>query len=83
MATLTGTFTIACECSNAQCLEMIEISPGAYLAVRKEPRHFVVLEGHVIPEIETVVRESADGIVVEKNEAFAEHLTAGDEATAG
>ena len=76
VASLTGSFTIACECSDAECLEMIEISPEEYLDVRSEPRHFVVLEGHIIPKIEFVVRETAGWVVVEKKAAVAEHLTA-------
>ena len=83
LASATGTFMIACECSDAQCLEMIEISAEEYLAVRGEPRHFVILEGHVVPEIETVIRETPGWIVVEKKEELAEHLTVGDATTGG
>ena len=75
VSSLTGSFTIACECSDAECLEMIEISAEEYVDVRSEPRHFVVLEGHIICEIEFVVRETAGWVVVEKREAVAEHLT--------
>jgi hypothetical protein len=65
-ASLTETFTIACECADVLCVEMIDIGPDDYLAVRAEPRHFVVLPSHVRPDVETVVRESEGSVVVEK-----------------
>ena len=76
VASLTGSFTIACECSDTECLEMIEISADDYLTVRNEPRHFVVLPGHIVAEIETVVAEDAAWVVVEKTEAIAQHVPA-------
>jgi len=65
-ATVTETFTIACECADTNCLEKLEIHPHEYLAVRSEPRQFAVLPGHVYPDVETVVRESYAYVVVEK-----------------
>jgi hypothetical protein len=65
-ASMTETFAIACECADASCLEMIEIQPHDYLAVRSEPRHFTVLAAHVYPEVEVIVRESDGYVVVEK-----------------
>jgi hypothetical protein len=63
---LTESSTISCECADVICVEMLEINPDEYRAVRAEPRHFVVLAGHVYPEVETVVRESDGYVVVEK-----------------
>jgi len=63
---LTGRFTIACECADLTCLAMIDIDGQEYLAVRAEPRQFVVLPGHVYPDIEKVVHEAAGHVVVEK-----------------
>jgi len=65
-ATVTETFTIACECADTSCLEKLEIHPHEYLAVRSEPRQFAVLPGHVYSDVETVVRESYAYVVVEK-----------------
>lgn len=64
---ITGTFTIACECADTTCIEMLEIEPDEYSAIRAEPRHFTVLPGHVYPEVERVIRESDGHIVVEKS----------------
>ena|SRR5438045_2506620 len=63
---LTERFTIACECADVSCIEMIEIESRDYQAVRAEPRHFVVLAGHVYPDVETIVRETDGYVVVEK-----------------
>ena len=65
-ALVTETFTIACECADTDCFEMIEIHPHDYLAVRAEPRHFAVRPGHVYADVEVVVRESEEYVVVEK-----------------
>jgi hypothetical protein len=73
-ASVTETFTIACECSDTSCVEMLEIHPHEYVAVRNEPRHFAILPGHVELEVETVVHEADGYVVVEKIAA------AGDEA---
>jgi hypothetical protein len=65
-ATVTETFTIACECADSSCVEKLEIHPHEYFAVRSEPRQFAVLPGHVYPDVETVVSESYAYVVVEK-----------------
>jgi hypothetical protein len=70
--TLTSTFTVSCECADMHCVTMIEIAPDDYVAVRREPRHFVVVPGHVLPEIETVVREADAYVVVEKTDTAGE-----------
>ena len=69
---ITGTFTIACECADTTCVEMLEIERDEYSAIRGQPRHFAVLPGHVYPEVERVVRESDGHIVVEKSGSSAD-----------
>ena len=69
----TETFAIACECADANCVEMLDIEPAEYEAVRAEPRHFAVLPGHVYPDVETLVREH-DGYVVVEKQALAGEL---------
>jgi hypothetical protein len=64
---VTETVTIACECANTHCLEMIEIRPEDYVAVRGQPRHFAVLAGHVYPDVERIVKEFEHYVVVEKS----------------
>jgi 5-bromo-4-chloroindolyl phosphate hydrolysis protein len=69
---MTETFTIACECADVGCLEMIDIRADEYEAVRAKPRHFVVAPGHIYPDVEKVVRESNGYAVVEKTGAAGE-----------
>jgi hypothetical protein len=71
-AQLVGTFAVACECADTSCVEMIEIAPEEYRAVRAEPRRFVVRAGHVYPDVEVVVHETPAYVVVEKVAAAAE-----------
>jgi hypothetical protein len=70
-ASVTDEFTVGCECADAACIEMIDIALEDYTAVRAEPRCFVVRPGHVYPDVELVVRESAAYVVVEKIAAAA------------
>jgi hypothetical protein len=58
--------TIACECANINCVEQVDIAVADYEAVRASPRRFVVLPGHVYPEIEQVVEQAEGFVVVEK-----------------
>jgi hypothetical protein len=71
-AGVTEKFTIACECADITCVEMIDIRPDEYEGVRATPRHFVVLSGHVHLDVERVVREWDGYVVVEKTGAAGE-----------
>ena len=57
-----------CECSNARCLELVELTPDEYEAVRARPERFLVYpdEAHVAPQEERVVERHARYWVVEK-----------------
>jgi hypothetical protein len=66
MAAVTETFTIACECADTACLEMIKIVPDQYEGVRAKPRRFVVSRNHVHADVEVVVEETDAFVVVEK-----------------
>ena len=80
---IVGTFTIACECADTTCIQMLEIEPDEYKAIRSEPRRFAVLPGHVYPEVERVVRESDGYVVVEKSGSSADvvEILGADRAT--
>ena len=71
-ASVTETFTIACECADTTCVEMVDIRPDDYRTIRAEPRHFAVLPGHVYPDVERVVDERDGFVVVEKSGTAAE-----------
>jgi len=59
-------FRIACECADVGCVEMLDIKPSEYQSVRADPRRFIVLSGHIYPDVEVVVLEADDYVVVEK-----------------
>jgi hypothetical protein len=69
---VTETFRIACECADLDCVEMLDIDPMEYQSVRTDSRRFMVLAGHVYPEVESVVIEADAYVVVEKTGAAGE-----------
>jgi hypothetical protein len=57
---------LVCECSDAACIERIEVALDDYEAVRAHPRRFLVRPGHERDEIERVVDRREGYLVVEK-----------------
>jgi hypothetical protein len=55
-----------CECANTNCMEHVILTISEYEAVRRVPTRFVVLPGHVFPEVERVAEEHDGYFVVEK-----------------
>lgn len=60
---VVGSFSVACECANVSCVDLLEIPPDAYRQVRRNPRTFVVLPDHVFPEVE-IVLSTHDGYAI-------------------
>lgn len=60
---LTGTFTVACECAESCCFEMLELPIDVYERIRESPYRFVVLPDHVDPLVEDIVG-AEDGFTV-------------------
>ena len=58
-----GSTQFLCECGNSACTEKIALTAAALQGLHAEQGLFVVLPGHVIPDLETVV-ESYDGYLV-------------------
>jgi len=55
-----------CECASLDCAQLVGLTPKAYERVRANPRRFLVLRGHELPEVETVVESHSDYVVVQK-----------------
>ncbi|MDA0167269.1 hypothetical protein OM076_43820 [Solirubrobacter ginsenosidimutans] len=71
-----------CECAEQPCRKRIELTREQYEEVRTDPRHFVVLPGHVIADLETVVG-SFDGYeMIEKPSALLQLLVETDPRSA-
>jgi hypothetical protein len=68
------TMTAICECADGECTERLDISLAEYEGIRADPRRYLILPGHELPEFESVV-ESRDGYeVVQKREGPAAAL---------
>ena len=61
--TLVG---FVCECGDSECSRLIEMTPAEYQRVRSDPRHFAVVNGHEIPDVERVLDRTDRYTVVEK-----------------
>jgi hypothetical protein len=58
-----------CECGNPACTEALELSTDALLRLHDENGLFVVLPGHEIPDVETVVDRHNGYLIVRKDPA--------------
>ena len=55
-----------CECANTECLEKVSLGKADYERIRSDPRHFVIVPGHELPEVETVIEQNEGWTVIEK-----------------
>jgi hypothetical protein len=67
-----------CECADITCGEAVQATLREYDKVRQSPRRFLVVAGHVMPEIETVVETTPRYLVVEKEGTAGEVAEASD-----
>jgi len=67
-----------CECARLGCNRMIELPLSAYERVRENPRRFIIVPGHEVPEVETVVEVFSGYAVVEKRGQAAERAEKSD-----
>jgi uncharacterized protein (DUF1499 family) len=70
-----------CECAEQPCRQRVRLSRDEYEAVRSDARRFVVVPGHVIPELETVVQSFQGYEVIEKPSALHDLLAETDPRT--
>jgi hypothetical protein len=57
-----------CECARDDCQERIRLTREEYESVRSEGTRFVVVEGHVEPQVERVVGHIREYPLVEKTD---------------
>jgi hypothetical protein len=55
-----------CECARLGCNMLLRLTPTDYQRVRSHPRHFVLVRGHEMPEVERVVETLGDILIIEK-----------------
>ena len=70
MASLSpeGHARMICECGRLECERKIAISVAEYEETRSDPRRFVVVKEHVMPDVEAVVAETERYVVVQKRD---------------
>jgi hypothetical protein len=74
-----GTTTYMCECGDAQCFQLLDLTNDEYEAVRAHPARFVVVSGHEdLTAGEVVVESSARFTIVEKRGAEREIVERSD-----
>jgi hypothetical protein len=71
-------YEFLCECSNIDCSLRLRLTLAVYESIRADPTLFVVARGHELPEIEIVIRRSAEYQVVRKEGEAAELVAAKD-----
>ena len=71
-------YLFICECSNDSCAESLELTLAEYEAVRAHSDRFVVVSGHELPGVESVVDGNGRFVVVEKVGPTGEVAIAGD-----
>ena len=55
-----------CECARLGCNLLVELTLEEYERVRRHPRRFLMIDGHEVPELETVVERRPGYVVVQK-----------------
>jgi hypothetical protein len=61
-----GRRPVICECSDPDCMEILDLSSDEYQSVR-DAGHFIVAAGHETPDIETTVDRRSGYFVVSKD----------------
>jgi len=56
-----------CECADPDCLAKVPLTQRDYEKVRAASDHFVVVPGHEIPDVETVIEVHDDWVMIEKD----------------
>jgi hypothetical protein len=67
-----------CECARLGCNLLVKLTLSEYEHVRDDPRRFMMVPGHQIPAVETVIEEHSDYVIVEKREAAGDRAAAAD-----
>jgi predicted ThiF/HesA family dinucleotide-utilizing enzyme len=62
----SGLLTFVCECGRLGCNKLIQLTRAEYEGIRQNPRRFAIVDGHEIPEVESVVERRDRYVVVEK-----------------
>jgi hypothetical protein len=73
-----GELDLVCECADIECTQRLFLTLGEYEQLRQNPRHFAVLNGHELPDVEDVVSRNDRYLVVEKHAETHEQVEEAD-----
>ena len=54
-------------CADPECTQQVLLTLPEYEQLRQNPRHFAVLPGHEIPDVENVIERTDRYLLVEKH----------------
>jgi len=66
-----GLGRFVCECSDADCMQVIRLPLEIYKSIRSDDRRFLIVPGHTVPQMEDVVLERSQWAVVRKHDEVA------------
>jgi hypothetical protein len=55
-----------CECAKPNCRARVSLREADYERVRSDSRHFVIVPGHELPDLETVIEQNETWAIIEK-----------------
>ncbi|HEY3728461.1 MAG TPA: hypothetical protein VGL51_14885 [Solirubrobacteraceae bacterium] len=70
-----------CECARLGCNLLLNLTLAEYEHVRSDPRRFVMISGHEVPNVETVIEDRGDYVIVEKRDDAGAHAESCDPRT--
>jgi hypothetical protein len=71
---LSQTELYFCECADVDCREKVRLRKADYEEVRADSRHFVVVAGHEVPDVEKVIEQREGWAIVEKPPELEEEM---------
>jgi hypothetical protein len=58
-----------CECADENCRQRIALTPSEYLSLHRSNKQFILIPGHQLDVMETVLLEETDYVLTEKYES--------------
>jgi hypothetical protein len=55
-----------CECAQTKCRERVRLGEADYERIRSDSRRFVIVPGHELPDLETVIEQNEGWAIIEK-----------------
>jgi hypothetical protein len=56
-----------CECADTECNDKVRLRGPDYERVRSDSSHFLVVPGHEVPGVETVIESHEEWVVIRKD----------------